>query len=385
MPLRKMGEVYMLQSNLESTDCDQMLPRYLVGCRELLHKPFQVSDFFTIGSGTDNDIRLPSTEASPRHARLERKGRHHIIRDMRSGDGTFVNGVKVYEAELQEEDEIQIGEYRLRYVSNPAVLRLQALLSSRNEHWDSELKKLPQIAKMQFPILILGPSGSGKERIAEAIHENSGRAVHPLIAVNCSALTESLIESEFFGHMRGSFTGATHDRKGAFEAARGGTLFLDEIGDLPLSLQPKLLRALENHEIRPVGSDRTVKTDVRIVAATQQSLLQKVNKGDFRTDLYFRLNVIQISPPPLVQRMEDFDDIFYEFCKQYQVRFSQPAIELLKKHPWPGNIRELKNSVARAAARYGKSLVLPDHVSSLVESIGLTTFSGGEPSAITIR
>ncbi len=157
------------------------------------------------------------------------------------------------------------------------------------------------------------------------------------------------------------------DRKGAFEAARSGTLFLDEIGDLPLSLQPKLLRALENREIRPVGSDRSIQTDVRILAATHKNLPGSVQNGKFREDLYYRLNVCPITPPALTDRMEDFESLVYLFAKNLRVRFSLPAIEELKKHRWPGNIRELKNAISRAAAYYPGEHLQPDHVATLID------------------
>ncbi|WP_374032992.1 sigma 54-interacting transcriptional regulator [Bdellovibrio bacteriovorus] len=195
-------------------------------------------------------------------------------------------------------------------------------IKSRNEVWNEELQTLSNVAKTEFPVLILGPSGTGKDVIAQALHENSLRDKGPFVSVNCSALSETLIESELFGHVKGSFTGAINDRKGAFEAARGGTLFLDEIGDLSYSLQAKLLRALENNEIRPVGADRNVRTDVRIIAATHQNLSEKIREGLFRSDLYFRLNVVSVAPPALALRMEDFEELLYTFARKMRVRFS---------------------------------------------------------------
>jgi transcriptional regulator with GAF, ATPase, and Fis domain len=214
---------------------------------------------------------------------------------------------------------------------------------------------------------MIGPSGAGKEILANAIHASSRRRQGPFVTINCSALSESLIESELFGHVRGSFTGATHDRKGAFEIARGGTIFLDEIGDLPLSLQPKLLRTLENKEIRPVGSDRTVETDVRVIAATHKDLEGMVYQNRFREDLYWRLNVCSIRPPALRDRMEDFTDLVYFFCKQMRVRLSYGAIESLKDHSWPGNIRELKNVISRASAYYPGHHIQAEEIETLID------------------
>lgn len=225
-------------------------------------------------------------------------------------------------------------------------------LQSRNLFWNAELQSLPRVAQTDFPVLLLGPSGTGKDVLAHTIHKSSKRAYAPFVCVNCSALSENLIESELFGHVRGAFTGAMSDRKGAFESARNGTLFLDEIGDLSPSLQAKLLRALENSEIRPVGSDTIIKTNVRIIAATHQNLSQKIYDGEFRSDLFFRLNVVSLHTPALKDRLEDFEDLIYTFSKQMRVRFSFDAIQNLKMHSWPGNIRELRNLVARAAAIY---------------------------------
>ena len=230
-------------------------------------------------------------------------------------------------------------------------------MSSKAESWNQLLQSLSHVSLTEFPVLLMGPSGTGKDVISKNIHMNSFRKDGPFMSVNCSALTETLIESELFGHVKGSFTGAINDRKGAFEAARNGTLFLDEIGDLPYNLQAKLLRAIENEEIRPVGSDKNIKTDVRIIAATHQNIIQKIQEGTFRADLYFRLNVITIDVPKLKDRLEDFDEILMSFARNMKVRFSYNAIQRLKKHDWPGNIREVRNLVARASALYPKQYI----------------------------
>ena len=247
-------------------------------------------------------------------------------------------------------------------------------MSSRNSDWNMELEGLLGVAQTDFSVLLLGPSGTGKDVVAQALHKHSGRCYAPFVSVNCSALTETLIESELFGHVRGSFTGAMNDRKGAFETARGGTLFLDEIGDLSYNLQAKLLRALENSEIRPVGSDRIVKTNVRIIAATHQNLVTKIQEGQFRSDLFFRLNVVSVQTPALKNRIEDFEDLIYTFAKQMRVRFSFDAIQRLKGHSWPGNIRELKNLVSRASALYPSQQIDVEKVDRLLRnSINLAT------------
>ena len=288
----------------------------------------------------------------------------YFLRDLKSRNGTFLNGTPVVEACLNNNDKILIGEtcYLFSKLRAP-----EHKIISKNPLWNEQLKRLPAFANTDYTVLVIGPSGSGKEVLARWIHENSARMRGPYTTINCSALSESLIESELFGHIKGSFTGATENRKGAFESTRGGTLFLDEIGDLPLSLQPKLLRALENKEIRPVGSDRSIQTDVRIIAATHKNLREKVMRGEFREDLFHRLNICRLSPPPLVERMEDFESLLYQFAKQQKVGFSFAAIERLKDHQWPGNIRELKNLIARAAAYFPGTRIQEKHIAKLID------------------
>lgn len=330
--------------------------------------PHTLGDFFTVGRDPQSQLRLDDPYASGRHARIEKRNGAFVIRDLQSRNGTFVNGSRVTEAVLSANDRLRFGE--TVFVFSEAATH-SISLASKNEEWNEQLRRLPAFAATEFPVLISGPSGSGKEIIARALHDGSPRARGPFVSINCSALSENLIESELFGHVKGSFTGATHDRKGAFEAARGGTLFLDEIGDLPLSLQPKLLRALENEEIRPVGSDRSIETDVRIVAATHKNVLASIRTGSFREDLYYRLNVCQLRPPALADRLEDFEDLLYTFAKQYRVRFSHNAIQALKDHPWPGNVRELKNVVARASAYYPGKNIQPEDLGTIIETTSI--------------
>lgn len=321
----------------------------------------------TLGSDSLCTIQLSGLNIEPRHCRIEQKSEDTwILRDLRTSSGTFLNSARILEAQLQDGDLIAIGN--LEFIFQTQETRETPFpLSSKNTAWHSELQSLTHVSKTDFPVLILGPSGTGKDVVANSIHDESFRKSGPFISVNCSALSETLIESELFGHIKGSFTGAISDRKGAFEAARGGTLFLDEIGDLSYSLQAKLLRALENNEIRPVGADRNIKTDVRIIAATHQHLTSKIREGAFRSDLYFRLNVINITPPALVDRMEDFETLLYIFAKKMRVRFSFNAIARLKKHSWPGNIRELKNLVTRASAIFPKEYINEEHVEKLID------------------
>lgn len=317
-----------------------------------------------VGRAPGCDIIVNDEFVSSRHCRIEKKPNGFVLRDLQSRNGTYVNGAKITEAILNPNDHIRVGE-ALYVFGEVNATKLEP--TSKNAEWAKQLSRLPAFAATDFPVLICGPSGSGKEILALSIHEQSARVTGPFISINCSALSESLIESELFGHVRGSFTGAANDRKGAFETARGGTLFLDEIGDLPLSLQPKLLRAIENKEIRPVGSDRTVQTNVRIIAATHKNLALKIQERSFREDLFYRLNVCQLRPPSLMDRLEDFDDLLYAFAKTYRVRFSFGAIEALKEHSWPGNVRELKNLVARASAYFPGKYILAEDLSSIIE------------------
>lgn len=314
----------------------------------------EVADFVSLGRDPDNQVVLDDEFASSRHARIERKNGVFMLRDLRSRNGTFVNGARVFEAQLNDGDRVRAGQTEFLFTWKKETLSSDDA-ASLNKAWNAQLQRLPNIAKSQFPVLLTGPSGCGKDVLAQTIHRLSPRRAGPFVSVNCSALSEQLVESELFGHLRGSFTGATGDRKGAFEAARGGTLFLDEIGDLPLALQPKLLRALENSQIRPVGSDRSIETDVRILAATHHDLKNLVYEERFRADLYFRLHVIQVRTPALKERMEDFESLLYTFARGLRVRFSFAATEVLKRHDWPGNIRELKNVVARAKAYWGNA------------------------------
>jgi len=222
-------------------------------------------------------------------------------------------------------------------------------------------------ARYATTVLIFGGSGTGKELIARGIHKESDRAQMPLVPVNCGGIPETLMESEFFGHKKGAFTGAIYDKKGLFEEANGGTIFLDEIGELPISMQVKLLRVLQESEVRPVGDVRTRKIDVRVIAATSRNLKEEVDKGTFREDLYFRLNVLTVSLPPLAHRQEDIPLLCDYFLKKFNCKLgsrvsgiSPFAMKLFLKYPWPGNVRELENAIERAVVLTDGDRVEPD-------------------------
>ena len=248
------------------------------------------------------------------------------------------------------------------------ALRLSGAPAGADESWRAEmvtrspameslLAQAKRVAVSDAAICILGASGTGKELLARAIHRASRRADAPFVAVNCSAIPEGLLESELFGHKKGSFTGAVQDRRGLFQAAEGGTLFLDEIGDMPLTLQVKLLRSLEERVVRPVGSNESIDINVRVISATHRRLEERIASGEFREDLYYRLNVVKLMLPSLAERREDIPLLAGHFLQDFARRYDRPrlalspeAMELLVAAPWPGNVRQLLNVVEQAVA-----------------------------------
>ena len=241
-------------------------------------------------------------------------------------------------------------------------------------------KQIAQVAPTSSTVLIQGESGSGKELVARTIHERSRRAAGPFLAINCASLSESLLESELFGHERGAFTGASGTRRGLFEEASSGTLFLDEIGDTAPRMQAQLLRVLQEGEVRRVGGNRAIRVDVRIVAATNRDLAAEVTAKNMRADLYYRLNVVTLKVPPLRGRGDDVVALAQHFVARSALDLGRPAPELsdeavalLKKHPWPGNVRELENAMARAVAMSSRNVVLPTDLPTTVGVPALDT------------
>jgi two-component system response regulator GlrR len=233
----------------------------------------------------------------------------------------------------------------------------RAEILTRSSSMEDLLAQARRVAASEASVCLYGASGTGKELLARAMHRASPRAQAPFVAVNCGAIPEGLLESELFGHKKGAFTGAIADRRGLFQAAQGGTLFLDEIGDMPLPLQVKLLRALEEREVRPVGSPENQPVDVRVIAATHRKLEERIASGEFREDLYYRLSVVKLSIPALSERREDIPLLASEFLSRLAVRYgrgklslSPEALELLVSAPWPGNVRQLLNVVEQAVA-----------------------------------
>lgn len=244
---------------------------------------------------------------------------------------------------------------KLRQEIKSPAFDTQAKIIGQSKAIKEIYKMIGKVAASDVPVLITGESGTGKELIAKSIHHASNRARMPFIAVNCAAIPKDLLESELFGYRKGAFTGADESRPGYFEAAHKGTLFLDEIGDMPIALQSKLLRALQEKEIQRLGSTESKNIDVRIISATNQDLSQMVAEKKFREDLYFRLNVVPIRVPPLRERKDDIEILIHHFIEKFQKEFSLPtksisddAIEYLNNYSWPGNVRELENVIKRA-------------------------------------
>jgi len=266
------------------------------------------------------------------------------------------------------------SEFRERYKFENIIGRSHAVREV--------LGRIVRIAPTDAIVLITGESGTGKELVAKAIHANSERALRPFVSINCAAITETLLESELFGHARGSFTGAVNARKGLFEEADGGTFFFDEIADTPLAFQAKLLRAIQEKEIRRVGENKPIKIDVRIIAATNQDLLLAIAEKRFRQDLYYRLNVARFQLPPLRERLEDLPDLLAFFVDKYNrkmgrnVRLQEGIVETLSRYDFPGNVRELEHMLEQAIALVQTGIATADDLLPARSSAPLPTGGG---------
>jgi len=349
-----------------------------------------------VGSAPDNDLVVEDPSVSRTHFKIEGDRTGYKIRDLESKNGTFVNGVRAVEAYLPPNATIRIGatdlEFRLLEETHEVMLsrdpKFGGLIGGSSEMREI-FALLARVAPTDATVLIEGESGTGKELVAEALHHHSMRRNKPLVVFDCSAVPAELMESELFGHEKGAFTGAVQKRLGALAEADGGTLFLDEIGELPLDMQPKLLRAIEKREVKPVGSNERRIVDVRIVAATNRNLEQEVADGTFRKDLFWRLAVIHVPLPPMRRRKEDIPLLVNHFLAELAARQpGRPALTVsfetmarLQQHTWPGNVRELKNYVERAAVLSEDGEIAPQLISPVARDPGLARAQASELAA----
>jgi len=313
-----------------------------------------------VGQSSVCQLKLTDKQVSRRHFAIEVGGDRLRVTDLGSTNGTLVNGVGVVDAYVNGTDTIHIGATTIRVsraATNTTVAISNALSFGKVVGASPEMRKLyplcARVASTDVPVIIEGETGTGKEALAESIHEASKRAKGPFVVFDCTAVPPNLLESALFGHEKGAFTGAVSQRKGVFELADGGTLLIDEIGDLDIALQPKLLRAIERSEIQRVGSEKWVKVDIRVLAATRRDLDHEIQEGRFRDDLFFRLAVARIELPPLRKRQGDITVLAKHFWKILGGDLSQipyEAIERFEDYGWPGNVRELYNAVLRLVA-----------------------------------
>jgi two-component system response regulator GlrR len=337
-----------------------------------------------VGTHQSADLVLSDRTVSRFHCEVTIEGGRVTVRDLDSRNGTLVNGVNVIQANLDPGALITVGETQIRY--DPGSDSVEVALSERSRFgvlvggsvaMRTAFATLERAAPTDATILLHGETGTGKEAAAESIHRESGRRDGPFIVVDCGAIPADLLESELFGHERGAFTGAVAGREGAFEAAKGGTLFLDEIGELSADLQPKLLRVLERREVKRIGSNRYHVIDARIVAATHRNLRAEVNAGRFRSDLYYRLAVVEVALPPLRKCPEDLPLLVDSLLDGLAAR-GRPEAETLRtpqfiselaRHNWPGNVRELRNYLERCLALREQAPIVADVAEPAPDSI----------------
>jgi DNA-binding NtrC family response regulator len=319
----------------------------------------------TVGADPASTLALGDRLVSRRHVVVTREGGRIVVEDIGSRNGTFVGGTRIHRAEVSVGAVLTVGEtavaihprWQVREVA-PSSAHAFGELCGTSLAMRELFGILERVSPTTATVLIEGESGTGKELAARSIHAASARRAGPYVVFDCAAVPPNLAESELFGHKRGAFSGATADRTGAFQQAHGGTLLLDEMGELPLELQPKLLRALETGEVRAVGDDTPRKSDVRVVAATNRDLRAEAQRGRFRTDLLYRLDVVKVRLPPLRQRPEDIPLIADKLLEGKLVpgdRVEGPNLDKLMGYGWPGNVRELRNVLTRAVALAGEA------------------------------
>ncbi len=304
-----------------------------------------------VGAGADADLIVDDKTVSRRHVELTVVPEGVAVRDLDSRNGTFYLGQRIQQMTLSPGSRLTLGSVELLIDADVSALgdavggdHYRGLIG-RSAVMRRLFAVLERLEGSLVHCLVEGESGVGKELIAKAIHQGSALSGGPLVVVNCGAIPRELSLSELFGHKKGAFTGATEARVGAFEAAHGGTLFLDEVGELPLEVQPVLLRALESGEVKPVGENAARHVKVRVIAATNRDLQQEVAAGRFRQDLYYRLAVVKLRVPPLSERSEDIPVLAQTFARQAGAELPQAVVDALAARHWPGNSRELKNAV----------------------------------------
>jgi len=332
----------------------------------------------TIGKAEGNDLVLPDPTVSRHHCVVRVTADGIEIEDLGSTNGTTLGGHRIKAAYLTAGCRIGVGESALLF--EPLDQDVVEPLSEDNQFGSligsgEEMRRLfaiaLRVAKTNTTVLLEGETGTGKTLLAEAIHDASPRADAPFVVVDCGAIPPTLIESELFGHEKGAFTGATAAKAGLFESAEGGTVFLDEIGELPIELQPKLLRVLDTREIRRVGSHATLPVDVRVIAATNRDLRREINRGGFRSDLWYRLSTVRLELPPLRQRRADIPLLtgkFYAEVMGADAPVPDGFVESLPRSNWPGNVRELRAAVERAVL-FGHQATWDDRDADTAEGI----------------
>ncbi len=308
-----------------------------------------------VGSGEEANFQLRDGAVSRMHVELVPKSDGVMVRDLGSTNGTFVGALKVQSVQLEKTATLQVGHTQLEVSCDFNLLPLEpsagfGRLVGSSASMQHLYSALARVAPSDARVLLFGETGVGKELVAEAIHQNSARSDKPFVVFDCGAVSAELVESDLFGHHKGAFTGAKDERKGAFLEADGGTLFIDEIAELPLELQPRLLRAVESGRIKAIGSDAFRHIDVRVISATHHDLEAAVKRGTFRADLYFRLAVISVTIPPLRQRIDDLQALVARFCENAGKQLDDLSPSFLAEcqiRAWPGNVRELKHAVER--------------------------------------
>ncbi len=339
-----------------------------------------------VGSSPDADLILEDPHISRMHCELEPGPMGLTLRDLGSMNGTFVGGAQVKEVVLTPGALVTLGGHRI-IVEGDFTVPPMALIEkfghavATSESMKQVFAVLGKLAPSEVTITILGETGTGKDVLARAVHEMSPRRGGPFVVFDCGAVTATLIESELFGHERGAFTGAVAERQGAFERGKGGTLFLDEVGEMPLDLQPRLLRALEQREVRRVGGGTEIPVDVRVIAATNRDLGTEVAQGRFRQDLFFRLNAATVHVPPLRERKDDLailvETILAE-VKGGNVHMAGTALSALSAYDWPGNVRELRNVLQTAVAMVDGPVLDVRHL--MFPTSGIMNAAKREPS-----